>query len=244
MREDAITTTQFFRESDDSNLVEKNEKHRVWLNLNNGETPVNQILVGYMQGASENVDDKIDGQTLVTSNTMLYNLINNKEYVIQGKSLPFSNEDVVKLGLKVVEAGNFEINIEQVDGLFTNQDVFIKDNYSNVIHNLKETSYNFIAQAGTFNDRFELIYKKSIKEETINTNTVDVLVKNSDLTIQSYQTVISSVEVFDILGKVIFSKNGINNKQFNTNQIATSNQALIVKIQLENGKVIVKKIII
>ena len=244
MREDAITTTQFFRESDDSNLVEKNEKHRVWLNLNNGETPVNQILVGYMQGASENVDDKIDGQTLVTSNTMLYNLINNKEYVIQGKSLPFSNEDVVKLGLKVVEAGNFEINIEQVDGLFTNQDVFIKDNYSNVIHNLKETSYNFIAQAGTFNDRFELIYKKSIKEETINTNTVDVLVKNSDLTIQSYQTVISSVEVFDILGKVIFSKNGINNKQFNTNQIATSNQALIVKIQLENGEVIVKKIII
>ena len=244
MREDAITTTQFFRESDDSNLVEKNEKHRVWLNLNNGETPVNQILVGYIQGASENVDDKIDGQTLVTSNTMLYNLINNKEYVIQGKSLPFSNEDVVKLGLKVVEVGNFEINIEQVDGLFTNQDVFIKDNYSNVIHNLKETSYNFIAQAGTFNDRFELIYKKSIKEETINTNTVDVLVKNSDLTIQSYQTVISSVEVFDILGKVIFSKNGINNKQFNTNQIATSNQALIVKIQLENGEVIVKKIII
>ena len=86
--------------------------------------------------------------------------------------------------------------------------------------------------------------RNRIKEETINTNTVDVLVKNSDLTIQSYQSVISSVEVFDVLGKVIFTKNGINNKQFNTNQITTSNQALIVKIQLENGEVIVKKIII
>ena len=244
MREDAITTTQFFRESDESSVGQKSEKHRVWLNLNNGETPVNQILVGYMQGASENVDDKIDGETLVTSNTMLYNLINNKEYVIQGKGLPFSDDDIVKLGLKVVEAGNFEINIEQVDGLFTNQDVFIKDKYTNVIHNLKESAYSFIAQVGTFNDRFELIYKKPTKEEVVTTNTVDVLVKNNNLTIQSYQSVISSVEVFDVLGKVIFTKNGINNKQFNTNQITTSNQALIVKIQLENGEVIVKKIII
>ena len=175
---------------------------------------------------------------------MLYNVINDSEYVIQGKGLPFSDDDIVKLGLKVVEAGNFEINIEQVDGLFTNQDVFIKDKYTNVIHNLKESSYSFIAQVGTFNDRFELIYKKPIKEEVVTTNTVDVLVKNNNLTIQSYQSVISSVEVFDVLGKVIFTKNGINNKQFNTNQITTSNQALIVKIQLENGEVIVKKIII
>jgi len=65
----------------------------------------------------------------------------------------------VKLGLKVVEAGNFEINIEQVDGLFAQQDVYIKDTYTNAIHNLKEGSYYFISQVGTFNDRFEVVYK-------------------------------------------------------------------------------------
>ena len=244
MREDAITSTQFFRGNANSSTANLEvEKHRVWLNLNNGTTPVNQILVGYTQGASASVDDKVDGEMLDASNSMLYNLINNKAYVIQGKGLPFTDEDVVKLGLKVVEAGNFEINIEQVDGLFTNQDVFVKDNYTNAIHNLKNGSYYFIAQVGTFNDRFEIIYKKPATQEVVNTNTVDVLVKNTDLTIQAYQVAIASIEVYDVLGKVVFSKNAINNKQFTTNQINAKNQALIVKIQLENGEVVVKKII-
>lgn len=243
MREDAITTTQFFRGGDASNPINEEEKHRIWLNLNSKTTPVNQILVGYIQGASIYVDEKIDGKMLDTSKTMLYNLIDNNEYVIQGKGLPFTDEDVVKLGLKVVEAGDFEINIEQVDGLFATQDVYVKDNYTNVIHNLKDGSYNFIAQVGTFNDRFEIIYKKPTQEEVVTTNTVDVLVKNNDLTIQTYHSAISSIEVYDVLGKLIYSKSGINNKQFNTNQITVSNQALIVKIQLQNGENIIKKII-
>lgn len=243
MREDAITTTQFFRGGDSSSPINEEEKHRIWLNLNSKTTPVNQILVGYIQGASLYVDEKIDGKMLDTSKTMLYNLIDNNEYVIQGKGLPFTDEDIVKLGLKVVEAGDFEINIEQVDGLFATQDVYVKDNYTNVIHNLKEGSYNFIAQVGTFNDRFEIIYKKPTQEEVVTTNTVDVLVKNNDLTIQTYHSAISSIEVYDVLGKLIYSKSGINNKQFNTNQITVSNQALIVKIQLQNGEIVIKKII-
>ena len=44
--------------------------------------------------------------------------------------------------------------------------------------------------------------------------------------------------MFDVLGKLIFTKTGIKSKQFNTNQITANNQALIVKIQLENGEVV------
>jgi hypothetical protein len=244
LRVDAITSTQFFKSTDENPVKEnKVESHRVWLNLNGKTTGFNQILVGYSAIATNNVDDKVDALMLDTSKTFLYNLIDNKEYVIQGKALPFTNNDVVKLGLKVVEAGDLEINIQQLDGLFTNQDVYIKDNYTNLIHNLKEGSYNFNAQVGVFNDRFELIYKKPTTEEVIVANVVDVLVKNNDLTIQAFNSNISSIEVYDVLGKLIYTKSGINNKQFTTNQISVSNQALIVKIQLENGEVIVKKII-
>lgn len=245
LREDASTTTQFFKSSDALAKNTESEKHRIWLNLNDGTKSYNQILVGYTANATNGIDNKIDGKMLDTSKTSLYNLIENSEYVIQGKGLPFSDEDTVKLGLKVTEASNFEINIEQVDGLFENQEVFVKDSFTGAIHNLKEGSYYFISQAGTFNDRFELIYKKPTKEVAISaTNTVAVLVKNNELTIQSYQSAIASVEVYDVLGKVVFTKNGINNKQFNTNEITATKQALIVKIQLENGEVIVKKIII
>ena len=245
LREDAATTTQFFKSNGTLSNIQTSEKHRIWLNLNDGTKSYNQILLGYTANATDGIDSKIDGKMLDTSKTMLYNLIDNTEYVIQGKGLPFSNNDIVKLGLKVTEASNFEINIQQVDGLFMNQDIFVKDNYTGAIHNLKESSYYFISQVGTFNNRFELIYKKPTKEAAISsTNAVDVLVKNNELTIQTYQSAIANVEVYDVLGKVIFSKNGINNKQFNTNQITTTKQALFVKIQLENGEVVVKKIIL
>ena len=243
LREDAATTTQFFRNSEAENTQET-EKSRIWINLNDGTKSYNQILVGYTANATNGIDNKVDGKMLDTSKTSLYNLIDNNEYVIQGKGLPFTDEDVVKLGLKVTEASNFEINIEQVDGLFTTQDIFVKDNATGAIHNLKEGSYYFISEVGTFNNRFELIYKKPTKEvQVVSTNTVDVLVKNNELTIQTYNSNINSIEVYNVLGKVVFTKNGINNKQFNTNQITATNQALIVKIQLENGEVIVKKII-
>ena len=84
-------------------------------------------------------------------------------------------------------------------------------------------------------------YSQNNEIEIIKDNRIDVLVKNNELTIQTYQSAIANVEVYDVLGKVIFSKNGINNKQFNTNQITTTKQALFVKIQLENGEVVVKK---
>ncbi len=244
LREDASTTTQFFRNPNAVEEIQETEKHRIWLNLNDGTKSYNQILLGYTANATDGIDNKVDGKMLDTSKTMLYNLIDTGAYVIQGKGLPFSDEDIVKLGLKVTEASNFEINIQQVDGLFENQEVFVKDNYTGAIHNLKEGSYYFISQVGTFNDRFEILYKKPTKEvEVASTNTIDVLVKNNELTIQTYQSAIANIEVYDVLGKMIFSKNGINNKQFNSNQITATKQALIVKIQLENGEVVVKKII-
>ena len=243
-REDAAATTQFFKSSDAVVENQEVEKHRIWLNLNDSTKSYNQILVGYTANATDGIDNKIDGKMLDTSKTSLYNLIENTQYVIQGKGLPFSDEDLVKLGLKVTEASNFEIDIQQVDGLFENQDVFVKDKYIGAIHNLKEGSYYFISQAGTFNDRFELIYKKPTKEiKVTSSNSVDVLVKNNELTIQTYQSAIANVEVYDVLGKLIFTKNGIHNKQFNTSQITASKQALLVKIHLENGEVVVKKII-
>lgn len=244
LREDAATTTQFFKSTDGNMENQESEKNRIWINLNDSSKSYNQILLGYTENATEGIDSKVDGKMLDTSKTSLYNLIDNKEYVIQGKGLPFSDEDVVKLGLKVTEASNFEINIQQVDGLFENQEIFVKDYYTGAIHNLKEGAYYFISQAGTYNDRFEIIYKKPTKEvEITSTNAVDVLVKNNELSIQTYQSAIANVEVYDVLGKVVFTKNGIHNKQFNTNQITASKQALLVKIQLENGEVVVKKII-
>ena len=214
------------------------------MNLNDGTKSYNQILLGYTKSATNTVDSGIDGKMLDTSKTILYNLIDDKEFVIQGRGLPFSDDDLVKLGLKVTEASNFEINIEQVDGLFNTQDIFLKDKYTNAIHNLKQEPYYFISQVGTFNDRFELIYKKPINEVVITESDAIVLVKNGNLIIQSYQSEIADITIYDITGKQIYTTKAINEKYLEIDSIEKRNQALLIEITLVNNKKTTKKIIL
>jgi subtilisin-like proprotein convertase family protein len=158
-RVNASTSTQFFRTSNQVNATVSAEKHRIWFNLNDTNTSYNQMLLGYMQGATNGFDNMIDGKVLDDTKPTLFNIVNTDKYVIQGRSLPFTDVDVVPLGLKVVTPGTYSISIENVDGLFTSQDVFIKDKYNNSIHNVKQTPYSFSTQDGTFTDDLKWFIK-------------------------------------------------------------------------------------
>ncbi|MDK2773300.1 MAG: T9SS sorting signal type C domain-containing protein [Flavobacterium sp.] len=198
-----------------------------------------------MQGASNNVDETIDGLMLSTNNSMLYSLLNNKEYVIQGRSLPFSDEDIVPLGFKSTTVDNYIISIENFDGLFENQNVYLKDNYLNTIHDLKQSDYNFNSNAGTFNDRFEIVYKNSStlnEENVINNHFTKVFVSKVGIRISS-SIEINSVIVYDVLGKVIYQNQALNTNELTINSITANNQALIVKVFDNQGNSNIQKII-
>lgn len=245
LREDAATSTQFFKTTSSVLTSNEPERHRLWLNLNASQNPVNQILLGYMQGASNNVDETIDGLMLSTNNSMLYSLLNNKEYVIQGRSLPFSDEDIVPLGFKSTSVDNYVISIENFDGLFENQNVYLKDNYLNTIHDLKQSDYNFNSNAGTFNDRFEIVYKNSstLNEENVtNNHFTKVFVSKEGIRISS-SIEINSVIVYDVLGKVIYQNQALNTNELTINSITANNQALIVKVFDNQGNSNIQKII-
>jgi hypothetical protein len=50
--------------------------------------------------------------------------------------------------------------------------------------------------------------------------------------------------VYDILGRQLFEAKAIGNKDFSTSKISISQQALIVKIKLENGTIVTRKIVL
>lgn len=244
LREDASVSSQFFKNANATNVTTNDsDKHRIWLNLNSSTTPINQILVGYMSGASENIDETIDGLMLDTSNAMLYNLIDDKEFVIQGKGLPFNDADVVKLGLKTTEDNMYTISLEQFDGLFESQNIYLKDTYTGTIHDLKTGVYTFSSASGTFNDRFEIIYKKATAtNEVLNENNVIVFANPNVINVKSQKLNVLEIQIFDILGKQLYSGKP-NSKDFSINT-TVKNQSLLVKMTLENGEKVVKKIII
>lgn len=115
------------------------EKNRIWLNPSKDAVPVNQMMVAYMTGATQDIDPAIDGRYINDSQTALNSLINNEEFVIQGRSVPFDPTDVVPLAFKTTTSGNFTIAIDHVDGLFTaEQDIILKDNTTGLETDLKQ----------------------------------------------------------------------------------------------------------
>ena len=83
----------------------------------------------------------------------------DKNLTIQGRALPFDENDEVPLGYRISVEGTFTIKIDETDGLLANQAVFLEDKLTNTVFDLKSANYTFNTVAGTFNDRFVLRYK-------------------------------------------------------------------------------------
>ena len=242
-RVNASVSTQFYRSSDVHEANTTSEKHRIWLNLNDTSNNYNQILLGYIDGASNQIDNGIDGEVLDKNNTMLYNVIDNKEYVIQGKGLPFADTDEITLGLKATSPGTYNISLENVDGLFDSQNIYVKDNVTNIIHDIKQTPYVFTTDEGVFNNRFKVVFKSALANDTfVFDENVIVFTQNEELKISASQE-INTVEVFDVLGRKIYTNLNVKNNEHNISSIADKNQALFVKVTFTAGNSVTKKVV-
>lgn len=223
------------------------EKHRMWLNLTNTEgTEFNQILVGYIDGATQGIDRNFDGLSFGNEGSALSSRLENEDYTIQGRALPFLDSDVVSLGFKAVTAGNYSISLASADGLFaTNQVVYLKDNTNGSVTNLKTSSYSFISQIGTFNSRFELVFRSSLgtPETTFDSNSVIAFIRNNQLNVQTKGTNMKSIMVYDIRGRVLSSQSKIDDSNIVLSGLTPQNQVLVVQVTSENDEVVNVKVI-
>jgi hypothetical protein len=229
---------QFFR----TKAVEKN---RLWLNLTNPSGAFSQMLVGYLTNATQGFDEGIDGKYINDSPIALTSNINNEEYTIQGRSLPFNPSDVVALNFKTDVAGDYTIALDHFDGLFAaGQDVYLLDGKTGTETDLKATTYTFTATAGTENTRFSLKYQKTLKVEApaFNENSVTVYRNKGTLYANSGELVMTNIKVFDIQGRLIVEQKNIRTTTATMNNLKASKQVLIVKISGEDNQVVTKKV--
>lgn len=222
------------------------ENNRIWLNLSKDAVPVNQMMLAYMTGATQNIDPAIDGRFINDSQTALNSLINNEEFVIQGRGLPFDPSDLVPLTFKTTTSGNFTIAIDHVDGLFSaEQDIILKDNATGAETDLKAGSYTFSAVAGVDNARFSLKYQKTLGTNSFifDENSVVVYKNKSEIQIKSGATTIDNVKLFDLNGRLLFEKAKVNANEATIESSKFANQVLIVQITSSDKNVVNKKLV-
>ena len=237
MRAGGTNNSQFFKSTTKEAGIEKN---RVWLNMTNSGGLFKQLLVGYIEGATNGYENRFDGITM-DGNSFLdfYSMINSDKFVIQGRGLPFTDTDLVPLGYRTTIAGDFTIAIDEVDGKMSDQKIYIEDKTTGVVHDLTQSNYTFKTEVGTFTDRLLLRYTG----KTLGTgdfenieNGILVSVKNKVINILSSKENIREVTVYDISGKLLYDKKKVGSTELEISNLHCNNQVLLVKVILENSK--------
>ncbi|RZJ34968.1 MAG: T9SS type A sorting domain-containing protein [Flavobacterium sp.] len=237
----ADNNSQFFRVNPNASTAQAIERHRIWLNFTNESGSFNQILVGYITGATLGWDRGLDGERFSPGSVTFYSIIPENHLAIQGRPLPFQQTDQVPLGFSTVNAGNFSIRIDHIDGLFENQNIYLEDRYNNTIHDLKQNPYEFFTASGTFDNRFVLRYT------TTNLNLSDAssdlylnaFIRENRLHARSLQPIIS-IEISDVAGKVVrFFK--ATEKSFEAD-LDLSSGVYFARFQLQDGTLTTRKL--
>lgn len=250
--------SQFFRQTNNSTSNKKTEinteanveKHRIWLNLTNNSGAFSQILVGYVPGATQDRDRSYDGELMGGNDVSFYSIIPDVNLTIQGRALPFDENDHVALGYNAAITGELSIRIDHLDGLFDTQNIYLEDKELGIVHDLKDKPYLFTTEEGDFDDRFILRYTDktlSVKDPAYE-NTIQVVFTRSNnvlnITNSTTDNTVLAVSLFNIQGKLM-SKWNVTDKEQTNIKIPIQNIAsgvYIVKMKTSKGN-ISKKII-
>ncbi len=227
------TSNIFFRNGQNANTAP--ERHGMWINLLQNNKFVSQLYAGYVEGATDG-EDNADAQYITPRATALSSYMNNKEFIIQGKALPFRQDDVIPLSFKSADTGTFKIEIDHTEGVLLQNTVYLKDSYTNIVHNLTEGAYTFDTAAGTFNNRFEIIYNNVAlgNKDFADDNSVIAWAGNGKVNLKSGFEAMKKVEAFDVSGRQLYAAE-VGTTETSFNLLPVKGEVIIIRIVTENG---------
>lgn len=214
----------------------------IWINLSHEQDPGNQILVGYTEMTTMDVDPGFDA-LLVPMGNCLSSLIGSDHYVIQARP-PFEVSDVVPLGFHADSSGTFALSIDHTTGVFEQgQPIFLYDTMASKLVELSTGPYLFTSETGDFDNRFQLSYQSSnLALEQLSQDQVTVYEEAGVLTINTRDTA-SEIQIFDLTGKQVAIASHISGNITRFPNLENQHQAQIVRIVYESGKALVRKIL-
>lgn len=245
---DASSNSQFFKSE------KQDVPNKFWINLTTDNGLFNQILVAYVEGATNDFDGfAFDAERNLTTglSSIIYTQIpdRTKKYAIQGKapqSLSMNEEIALGFYTTITQPTLYKLSVAKIQGaFFDEQKLYLKDNLLNIHHELSSADYSFTSSIGDFEDRFVI----SFRNQALTVD--DKIFDSKDLTIIEFsngqvqfsiepQLVIRSVEIIDVLGKSLYHlKGSASTEIYNLSNL--SQAAYFAKINLSNGQTIIKR---
>lgn len=228
------STSNFFNKGID---LKEETIDRFWLMLKSPLDVYTTILVGYVNGATNNFELSYDAPILVEGSDALFTILGDKKLAIQGRNFPLDTQDIIPLGTRQDRAGVHTFMLGDKEGIFANgQAIYLKDKLTGIVTNLSENNYQFTADAGELLSRFEIQFTSLGNSGTLGTNTsvkdnIQFFEIDKNYTILSPTVKIDKVELLDSSGKLL------------NRYIPKANECTITTKDLSNGVYIVNVLI-
>ncbi|QOW10575.1 T9SS type A sorting domain-containing protein [Kaistella flava (ex Peng et al. 2021)] len=238
MRNDGTGESKFINKGTSNDAID-----RFWLKLTTPAQNFNTILIAYPKGATNGFESSADAQQFGESSDAFYSVLNDYKLNIQGRQFPLLTSDIVPLGMKGFETGNYKIAIVEKEGIFADgQNIYLKDKQTNTVTNLSKGDYTFTANEGLTDGRFEIVYQSDLVLGTTNINKDQLVVyrSGSEFVVKSLNKNISTIEVYDASGRLVLQLNP-NKTEIRIDVASMVNGIYVLKIN-RNGEVTTKKI--
>lgn len=238
---------QFYKtDKSKENVLDSDVKNRIWLNLTTNEGGFNQILIGFMDKATESIDRGYDALKIDNNNPIsFYSVIENKKYVIQGLN-NFSMNKSVSLGFdSKYSARTLTIGINRTEGILSEVDIYLLDNLLNTTHKLNQSDYQFdIEEKGEFKDRFSLQFKGSVLnvENVLKEEDMIISIIDNSFKVTAKQ-IVKTIRAYDMLGRMLIDSKPNKQDFYLDSDNVKKGSVLIINAVLDNGSRISKKII-
>ncbi|WP_407556777.1 LamG-like jellyroll fold domain-containing protein [Winogradskyella sp. 4-2091] len=231
-------------------LIEDDLRMKFRIGFKSVNTIKRQLLLTIDENTTTGVDWAYDGLLNEVQIDDMFWRINDQAYIIQG-----SNEAEVTttypLGIKTNTDGVNTINIDKLENVPNEFNVYLHDIDLDIYHDLKASNYNIFLTAGEYLDRFEITFgtqEEALSIDDIAENSIDVLYSNTlDKIVIANPNLIAlkSMTLFNILGQLVYTNTNIEENSYSEYNIKNlSTGTYIIKLQTETGSFVTKKVII
>ncbi len=170
-----------------------------------------EAIIRFMEGASEHFDDSFDARKLFGRNSLAQVFVksqSDEDLAIQTLNT-IKETDLVFLGLKIEEAGEYELFFDLQSSFSEFVSITLEDKTTNDFTSLgNETTYSFYHDPVLMNDRFVLHFKDVTGlEEAMDENMSIYHSQNQIYIDNTSEEHFQSILIYSMAGQVIMSQN-------------------------------------
>lgn len=221
--------------------TQDNDMSGIWVEITTHLGNYCQTAIGYSPATTDAFEDSYDIPLTYDGPAVLYTTANNTNLAVQAKGT-FRADDVTALHYKATYAGNFTISLTNKTGSFLNgQNVYLLDKVAGTLTNLSQQAYFFTTVAGTFAERFEIVYTTNAALAVLNpspeNNQIILFKDGNSLNIDTGSLTMNDVKVYDLNGRLLLQSGNIGGSRTVIDDITADRQVLLVQIGTVSGTI-------